>query len=134
MRVREIMVTDIITVNEDDTALDALIKLGHHSITGLPVLDKDGNIIGLVSEADVLRLIGSDDEGIDTTVLEETPVSKLIFRKLISTDPDKPVIDVAHQMIINKVKRLPVLEEGNLVGIISRSDIVRAYFERLQKE
>ena len=134
MRVREIMVTDIITINEDDTALDALIKLGHHSITGMPVLDKDGNIVGLVSEADVLRLLGSDEEGIDTTPLEETPVSKLVFRKLISTDPDESIIDVAHQMIINKVKRLPVLEEGKLVGIISRSDIVRACFEQLQKD
>ncbi len=112
MLVREIMTADPITVNEATSVQDAARLLVRYRITGLPVKDQDGKLTGIVSEADIFSKRGAT-------------VGDVMTRDVISVGPDTTVEIVTHLLTDHRIRRVPVMDGDQLLGIVSRADIVR---------
>src|ERR687892_254386 len=113
MIAKEIMTKDIITAAPDLTVRKLAMTLVKNQISGAPVAAKNGKIVGIVSEADIVAKKGKD-------------VKAIMSKKVISVDEDTPVEEIAQLMTKHKIKRLPVMNGGKVVGIVSRADIVNA--------
>ena len=113
MNAKDIMTRDIITVSPTMTVKNLAMTLIKNQISGAPVAGKDGKIIGVVSEADIVAKKGKD-------------VRAIMSKKVISVNEDATVEEVAQLMTTHVIKRLPVMNSGKLVGIVSRADIVSA--------
>ena len=113
MIAKEIMTRDIITVAPDLTVRKLAMTLVKNQISGAPVAAKNGKIVGIVSEADIVAKKGKD-------------VKAIMSKKVISIAEDTPVEEIAQLMTKHKIKRLPVMNGGKVVGIVSRADIVNA--------
>ena len=101
--------------------------LSKHHLPGTPVIDESGKGIGYISEYDCLQQLMQSTYYCDNTSLAEDVMSK----KLISTDPDISLIDLATRMNESKLNVIAIQEEGKLIGIISRGDIMRALVKDL---
>ncbi len=112
MKVREVMTTKVITARENQTKQQAARLLAHHHISGLPVVNEENILVGVVSELDV---IGKEGQR----------VGEIMTRSVISVAGDTDIEDVRHILVEERIRRLPVLEEGKLIGIVSRADLVR---------
>lgn len=113
MTAKELMTKDIITVAPDLTVRKLAMTLVKNQISGAPVAAKNGKIVGIVSEADIVAKKGKD-------------VKAIMSKKVISVAEDTPVEEIAQLMTKHKIKRLPVMNGGKVVGIVSRADIVNA--------
>jgi CBS domain-containing protein len=113
MIARQIMTKEIITVTPSMTVKSLANTLIKNQISGAPVTGKDGKIIGIVSEADIVANKGKD-------------VKALMSKKIISVVEDTPIEEIAQLMTTHKIKRVPVMRGGKVVGIVSRADIVGA--------
>jgi len=112
MKVREIMTTAVISVSEDATIEDAARLLARQRISGLPVVNKNGMLIGLVTEYDLISKDGHT-------------VADIMSRGVISVSPETEIEEVKHLLANQRIRRVPVLEGDQLVGIVSRSDLVK---------
>jgi CBS domain-containing protein len=113
MIAKEIMTRDIITVAPELTIRKLAMTLVKNQISGAPVAGKNGKMVGIVSEADIVAKKGKD-------------VKAIMSKKVISVVEDTPVEEIAQLMTKHKIKRLPVMNSGKVVGIVSRADIVNA--------
>src|SRR6266542_3310252 len=109
---REVMTTDPVTARPEQTLQEAAELLLYHRISGLPVLDTKGDLSGVVSEADLIGKQGHT-------------VADVMSKHPISVSADDPIELVATTMSAHHIKRVPVLQDGKLAGIISRADVVR---------
>ena len=112
LKVRDVMTARVITVRENVMKHQAARLLTQHRISGLPVVNEDGVLVGVVSELDVIS-----KEGLR--------VGDIMTRNVISVAADTKVDDVRHIFVHEHIRRLPVLEQGKVVGIVSRADLVR---------
>lgn len=133
MRVHDIMSRPVYTVRVDDKIEIAAALLASHNITAAPVLDDDGGLAGIVSESDLLWnrvpgehtvLAGRGAPAPDAERPEQ--VSEVMTDTVITSWPGEDVSDVAAKMVQFDVRSLPVLDGDDLVGIVSRRDILRA--------
>jgi CBS domain-containing protein len=113
MIAKDIMTRDIITVNPTMSIKALAMTLIKNQISGAPVADKDGKIVGVVSEADIVAKKGKD-------------VKAIMSKKVISVSENTSVEEIAKLMTTHAIKRLPVMNAGKLMGIVSRADIVSA--------
>jgi CBS domain-containing protein len=113
MQAKDIMTRDVITVNPTMTVKSLAMTLIKNQISGAPVAGKGGKIVGVVSEADIVGKKGKD-------------VKSIMSTKVISVAEDTPVEEIARLMTTHKIKRLPVMRGGEVVGVVSRADIVSA--------
>jgi CBS domain-containing protein len=113
----DIMTRDVVTASPDMLVEDIAKLLAFHNISGMPVEDWDGRVVGIVSEADVIGKIGDTIADVMTT-------------EVISVDEATPIQQVAALMSERRIKRVPVMADASLLGIISRADIVRALAAR----
>jgi CBS domain-containing protein len=113
MNAKDIMTRDIVTVSPTMTVKSLAMTLIKNQISGAPVAGKDGKIIGVVSEADIVAKKGKD-------------VRAIMSKKVISVGADTTVEEIAQLMTTHAIKRLPVMNGGDLIGIVSRADIVSA--------
>ena len=113
MIAKNIMTRDIITVTPTMTVKNLAMTLIKNQISGAPVSSKDGKIVGIVSEADIVAKKGKD-------------VKAIMSKKIISVKEETPVEEIAQLMTTHKIKRLPVMRDDKVVGIVSRADIVSA--------
>lgn len=150
---REIMTAPVIIVGPEAKLAEAVKVMAEKNISGLPVVDEDNRVIGIISEADIVdyagktqavRLFGSSgwispyDDRIGSTsyrkgfeLLANTPVEKVMARKVTTVKEDTPGLEVARVMNRKKINRVPVVDaSGRLVGLITRADMVRALAER----
>ena len=111
MKAREIMTTNVISVKENSTIEDAARRLARHRISGMPVVNESGALIGMVTEYDLIAKEGHT-------------VADIMSRGVISVSPDTDVEEVAHLLTNSRIRRVPVIEGDQLVGILSRSDLV----------
>jgi CBS domain-containing protein len=114
---RDIMAREIVTVGSDMLVEDAAKLLAYHNISGMPVEDPDGKIVGIVSEADVIGHIGAT-------------VADVMSEQIISVDENATVEQIATLLSEHRIKRVPVMNGSSLRGMVSRSDIVRAIAAR----
>lgn len=112
MKVKEIMTPNVISVPEDSTVEDAARLLARHRISGLPVLNRDGKLTGLVTEYDLISKQGQT-------------VADIMSRAVISVTEETDVEEVVHLLTNQRIRRVPVLSGDQLAGIVSRSDLVR---------
>jgi CBS domain-containing protein len=147
MQIKDIMTTDVITVSTTDSVEQCAKLLQEHDISGLPVLDEAGKVAGIVTEGDLIRrasrvkapgyleiLGGLIYLGSPAKFVEELKramsleAGQLMSKNLISIKPDESVEKGATLMVENNISRLPVIEDGKLVGIVSRRDIMSCLY------
>lgn len=138
MQVKDVMTRDVVSVQSDSSLRDAAHILSERRISGLPVTNQNGQVVGVVSEADFVnaagrvrsvrpffaRLLGRSTSGPE---IRDTTVAAVMTSPARTIEPDRPVAEAASRMARWNVNRLPVSENGKLVGIISRADIVSLY-------
>ncbi|NWF79878.1 MAG: CBS domain-containing protein [Chloroflexi bacterium] len=112
MKAHEIMTRTVISIRADATVEDAARLLARNRISGLPVVNENGMLLGLVTEHDLIARPGR-------------LVSEIMSRGVITISPDTEVEQVQHLLTNQRIRRVPVVEDGKVVGIVSRSDLVR---------
>jgi CBS domain-containing protein len=141
MNASDIMVTDVVTVTPDQTVRDVASILLARRISGVPVVDKAGKLVGLVSESDLLRRAESgtehqksswlrlllDREALVATYVKEhaRKVEDVMTRRVITASPDEPVSEIAARLERNRIKRVPIVRDGRVVGMVCRSDLMK---------
>ena len=119
MQVTEIMSTDVVTVDRAASLRDAVGKLLTHEVGSVVVVSNEGNPVGIVTETDALRA------GYQTgNPFEDIRVMELAHRPVITTSPSATVQWVARKMADNDVKKVPVMDDLSLVGMVTLTDIV----------
>lgn len=141
MKVSEVMTHRVVTVGSTATVADAATLMLKHGISGLPVVDRKGTLVGMVTEGDLLRRVELGTEQRPGWLQIFTSNAKLadeyvhargrsagdvMSHDVVSIEPTAPLTEVVEKMERNRVKRLPVLEGGKLVGIVTRGNLVRA--------
>ncbi|HEY2776217.1 MAG TPA: CBS domain-containing protein [Candidatus Binatia bacterium] len=133
MKVRDIRKSSSVplqTVTPDHTVREAVEVLCRFNIGALPVLDIEGSLVGIISERDVLRLCCRDDG----PAMLSTRVRDVMTREVVVAVPDDSVEYVMRVMTERRVRHLPVLEDHNLVAIVSIGDVVKAQHDEKDTE
>jgi CBS domain-containing protein len=126
MRVVDVMTTDVITVSPETAIKDAARLMFRNRVSGLPVCDGDGSIVGIITEADFLRLEVARQEAENPLPVET--VGQVMNSNVVTIDSDKRIGDAARTMALHDVNRLPVVDkESHVLGIISRMDVVAVF-------
>jgi len=126
MELKDIMVKNVITVNPNATVKDATKLMNKHNIGCLIVVGK-GKVVGIVTERDILRKIVETSKN-----PEKTKISEIMSTKLLVAAPNMDVVDAAKIMLQRKIKKLPIVTNKKLVGLVSLTDIARTV--RIQPE
>lgn len=130
--------SDVVTIEADKTIHDAIGILNEHHIGAVVVTDRSGSVQGIISERDILRQCGEHCVRLTTppTADEDCPslVSEIMTTDLIIGVPDDDMRYVMGIMTKNKIRHLPILDDGKLVGIISIGDVVRASIDETEAE
>ncbi len=145
MHVQDVMSKDVITVLKYESILHVAKILSEKNISGLPVVDKKNKVIGIITQADILSILGMRKEHSLKDVLKHMLGEPLPERRMgdivgdIMTSPaatiktNANISEAAQIMDDKKIRRLPVVDEKNmLVGIISRADILKAVLKKLK--
>lgn len=118
MKVSQLMNPTVVTVSSNETAAFASSLLARHNLGALPVCSADGTIRGMVTDRDiVLRCIASDNDPWDT------PLRDIMSRGVVTASPEDSVDTVAELMARSQVRRLPVVRDNKIVGIVSLGDL-----------
>jgi CBS domain-containing protein len=130
MQAREIMTTSVLTVRPETTVRDAATLLLEHRITAAPVLDADGELIGMVSEGDlVVDRFGHDPRSRLRPVEDEPPgpqtVAEVMTMPVVALGPSADAADLAEIMLGSDIRSIPIVEGATVIGIVSRRDLLR---------
>jgi CBS domain-containing protein len=142
MKVQDIMNTSVKTAKPSTPVRDIVEVMCFHKISGMPVVDDDNNLVGVISEKDVLRKMFPDisdvakEEGAPDFEKMEKDYSDalslkagdLMTKLVASASPDMPVMKAVSIMCVQKIRRIPVVQANKLVGIISLGDVHKAIF------
>lgn len=128
IRIRDYMSRQLVVLSPDTQILQALQAFIHKDISGAPVVDADGAVVGILTEKDCMKVAlnaayHSEYGGI---------VADYMATDVISVGPDDGIVTLAERFLAERYHRYPVVENGRLVGVISRRDIVRALGEAWQ--
>ncbi|HKM62627.1 MAG TPA: CBS domain-containing protein, partial [Acidisphaera sp.] len=141
MQARDVMTTSVETVRPDTPVHEVARQMADKRISGMPVVDDSGKLVGMVTEGDLLRRVELGTEQRPGWLQIFTSNAKLadeyvhargrsagdvMSHDVVSIEPTAPLTEVVEKMERNRVKRLPVLEGGKLVGIVTRGNLVRA--------
>ena len=145
MRAMDVMTTDVITVDPETTVQSLATLLAERGISGAPVVDTDGRLVGVISEGDLLHRaeIGTarrhrvrrrswwldhfaSDLAREYVKSHGRTVKEIMTRDVLTVTEDTELAEVAELLEAKRIKRVPVMREGKIVGIISRANIVRA--------
>lgn len=125
--VAELMQRNVRTVRPDTSIAEVVLSLADAHVSGLPVVDDAGRVIGVVSTSDVLNAEAeTNDSAARQELLEGTAVREIMTRTPFTITPDTDVRSAARQMLYADVHRLFVTEDTRIVGVVSTTDIVRA--------
>jgi len=122
MKAADIMTTRVTATTENATCIDLARKILSGFFSGLPVVNHEGHVVGIVSEIDLLELIHQDRNALYTTTTKD-----VMHSPATCVNADEDIDNVIAVLMENKFVRVPVIQDGVLVGIISRSDILRSY-------
>ncbi len=117
-----IMTTDLVTVRPTASIEEAIEILLNQQISGLPVTDDDGHLVGVITEFALLAV------AYDKRVKNHT-INQHMTREVITVDINDPISRIADMCIVHRVRRVPVMLDGRLVGLIARRDVLRALVE-----
>lgn len=136
------MVNDVVTIGPEEDVSKAVKLVVDHDISALPVVDDERRVIGILSEADLLHRdkIGTEQHrawwleavtpasvlALDYAKSHGCKVAEVMSEDIISADENTPLSDLANILEKNRIKRIPILKDGKLVGIVSRSNLIQA--------
>lgn len=124
---KDIMIKDVITVKTDTTIHEAMELVAKYDISGLPVVDDDMTLVGVLSEKDMVNLLYTPDNQ------QEKTVSDFMTQPALYFDEDESLLDVCDFLKKNVFRRVPITSKGKLVGIISIRDVIE-YILQLNRE
>lgn len=151
MKIGSVMTKDVVTLLQEDTIRSASLKMAEKGISGAPVINGDGKLIGMLSEADVLRSLKTTKKTLQMVFpslssigvsfreqltekealeayqeVENMTVKELMTLDVVTVSSDDELRDAISQMVAKGINRLPVVDKmGKVVGIITRGDILR---------
>ena len=135
MKVKEWMTKDPITLDEEDIVKQAVMVVLRKQVRHLPVLAK-GRLVGIVSDRDLKRALPSVAAGASPEeyqrFMNNTRIADIMVKDPLFCSPDTDVIDVLRLFFVEKIGALPVIDGGEVVGIVSQTDIMRAYLKDLE--
>lgn len=133
MKVKQRMTPDPITITPDTTHRQAVALMEKHGIRRLPVVGKDGRLIGMVSQSDLVGSAPSKATSLSmyeiTTLLDKLTVDRIMTTPVIAVDEECSLAGAANIMLKHRVGALPIVRGEELVGIITETDIFRAFVE-----
>jgi CBS domain-containing protein len=115
---KDIMNTNVITISQNETLGEAIKKLVQNKISGMPVLDDSKKMVGIISEKDILNFAFCGH-------LKDTKVSEAMSTKVVSYTPDSLIDSITLAISQKHFRRVPIVKNNIVVGIISRRDIIR---------
>jgi CBS domain-containing protein len=142
MRAADLMTRNVVTVDEEAGVQEAAALMLRHRVSALPVLDRSGKLIGIVSEGDLMRraelgtererswwlelITANSDLAEDYVKAHGRKVREVMTRKPITASPDTPINEIALLLEEHAIKRVPILDHGKLVGIVARANLLQA--------
>jgi len=133
MYVRDFMTENPVTVSPDDSVANAFALLKEHNVRRLPVVDANGFLVGIVTDSDLLKASPSGATTLNiwelNYLLSKMKIRDLIHHDVVTIDADEPLEKAALLMREKGIGGIPVMSEGRLVGIITESDIFKAFME-----
>jgi CBS domain-containing protein len=120
--IRTIMTTDVVSVREDTPIQHVVELLVEHDITGIPVVDADDRLVGIVTEKDLMGLLSNPGQTTGTA-------ADYMTRDVVCFDVEDDVISVCECLVRSDFRRVPIISNGRLVGIISRRDLLKYIVE-----
>ncbi len=134
LKAKDIMQSSLITVKLNTPVIEAINILGQNKITGLPVVDDDMTLVGLVSEKDVLGIAYHVLADVVGNAMDAKKIGDIMTKDVVSFRLDDNLADICQCFMNKPFRRVPVLDNGKLVGIISRKDIIAHAFAKLHEE
>ena len=128
LKVKDIMTENVISVKKDTPIFQAIEILTDNDITGVPVVEEDMTVVGILSEKDVLSVLYASQEN------EDKVVNDFMTQPAICFERDESVMDICVCLRENFFRRVLVTEHGKLVGIIGRKDIIKCILQARNKE
>jgi len=123
-QIRDVMESNVVTVRRGTPVLDAVRTLVQHNFTGLPVVDRKNNVIGIISEKDVLALsLSIHDKTYDSSA-SISKVEDFMTTDVITVDVNEPFKQLCTCLMKHPFRRIPITDKGKIVGIVSRKDII----------
>ena len=143
MKVRDVMTQSVRSVRRETPLKEVALLLVEHTISGVPVVDVDGAVLGVVSEADLLmkeqgadavrhrplaRFLGESRESrTQLAKLAAVTAGEAMTAPAVTIESGRRISEAAALMVARRVNRLPVVDDGRIVGIVTRADLIRAY-------
>ncbi len=140
-----IMTRTVVTAGPDDTVSAVAALFSKHGISAVPVCDKDGKLLGIISEGDLMRPFGEANklhrdwwlglladgeelapEFVDYMRQDRRRAADLMTKEIVTATEDTPVDRIADLLQSHGVKRVPIVRDGKVVGVVSRADVIRA--------
>ena len=133
-QVRDLMTERVFTLRENDRLLDLEELMSSRHVRHVPIVDRDGELVGLVTHRDLARgVLGRMDDvpiGVEEDILRRRRIGEIMVTDPDTIEPDTPLREAAETMLENKIGCLPVTEGTRLVGILTEADFVRDFLER----
>ena len=119
LQAKDIMTKRVICIGKETPIFEALKLMADNNVTGIPVVEDNKALIGILSEQDVLRLFHTFDDEKDRTV------NDFMTQPVIHFDENERLVDICYCLRDNSIRRVPVTSDGKVVGVVSRSDIIK---------
>lgn len=137
MKAREIMSTPVVTVRPERALKDVAALMAEHRVSGVPVVDRSGAVVGVISESDfIARMEFGPRHGLldrlarwlgATRRVRARSAAELMTSRVVTAGPDAAVRELVHLMSAHDVNRIPIVAEGRILGIVTRADILRTF-------
>ena len=127
LEAKDIMTKKVVCIRKDTPILEAIRLMADNNITGIPVIEDDLTLVGILSEQDVLRLFHTYDDEKDRTV------NDFMTQPAIHFEENELLLDVCYCLRDNSIRRVPVTSNGKVSGVISRSDILKCILKKSEK-
>jgi CBS domain-containing protein len=127
LEAKDIMTKQVICIKKDTPIFEAIRLMADNNITGIPVVEDDRTLVGMLSEQDVLRLFHTYDDEKDRTV------NDFMTQPAIHFEEHELLLDVCYCLRDNSIRRVPVTSNGKVSGVISRSDILKCIIKQSEK-
>ena len=127
LEAKDIMTKQVVCIRRDTPIFEAIRLMADKNITGIPVVENNMNLVGMLSEQDVLRLFQTYDDEKDRTV------SDFMTQPVIHFEENELLLDVCYCLRDNSIRRVPITSNGKVSGVISRSDILKCILKQSEK-
>ncbi len=123
LEARDVMTRQVICIKKDTPIFEAIRLMVKNNVTGVPVVENDMTLVGMLSEQDVLRLFHTYDDEKDRIV------NDFMTQPVVHFEEEELLLDVCYCLRDNSIRRVPVTSNGKVTGVISRSDILKCILE-----